>query len=44
MLNPIFLIGEPLNFHNILYIYPPQIKDVVTNPNFGTFYKLLTLS
>jgi hypothetical protein len=44
MLNPVVLIGEPLDFKGKLKIYPPRVKDVVTNPNFGIFYKLLTIS
>ena len=44
MLDPSILIGEPLNFKNKLNIYPPTVKQVVTNPNFGVFYKLLTIT
>ena len=44
MLNPTILIGEPLNFKGKLNIYPPTVKEVVTNPNFHVFYKLLTLT
>ena len=44
MLNPQILIGEPLNFKNKITIYPPTVKQVVTNPNYGVFYKLLTLT
>jgi hypothetical protein len=44
MLNPAILIGEPLNFKDKLKIYPPRVKDVVGNPRFGTYYKLLSSS
>ena len=44
MLNASVLIGAPLNFKNKINIYPPQVKDVVTNPNFHVFYKILTIS
>ena len=44
MLDPVVFIGEPLNFKNKLKIYPPSVREVVTNPNFGIFYKLLTLT
>ena len=44
MINPIVLIGEPLNFKDKLTIYPPSVRDVVANPNFGMFYKILTLT
>jgi hypothetical protein len=27
-----------------LKVYPPKIKEVITNPNFNIFYKLLTLT
>ena len=42
MINPIIFIGAPLRFRKGLYIYPPTVKDVVTNPNFNVFYKVLT--
>jgi hypothetical protein len=44
MINSAVLIGAPLNFKNKLNIYPPSVREVVTNPNFGVFYKLLTLT
>ena len=44
MLNPAILIGEPLSFKNKLNVYPPTVKQVVTNPNFNIFYKVLTLT
>ena len=44
MLNSSIFIGEPLNFKNKIKIYPPTVKEVVTNPNYGVFYKLLTLT
>ena len=44
MLNPAILIGEPLNFKGKLNVYPPTVKQVVTNPNFNIFYKVLTLT
>ena len=44
MLDPIIFIGEPLNYKGKINIYPPTVKQVVTNPNFGVFYKLLTLT
>ena len=44
MLNSLIFIGEPLNFKNKIKIYPPTVKEVVTNPNYGIFYKLLTLT
>ena len=44
MLNILAFIGEPLCFKEHLYIYPPTIKEVVTNPNFNLFYKILTMT
>jgi hypothetical protein len=44
MLDPAILIGEPLRFKGKIFIYPPRVKDVVANPNFGVFYKILTMS
>ena len=44
MINPAFLIGEPLLFKEGLYIYPPRVKDVVANPNYNTFLRILTIS
>ena len=44
MLNPIILIGEPLNYKGKINIYPPTVKQVVTNPSFGIFYKILTMT
>ena len=44
MINPIILIGEPLLFKQGLYIYPPSVREVVANPNFNTFLKILTIS
>lgn len=37
-------LGEPTWFKNICQIYPPTVKDVVTNTNFGNFQSVLLLS
>ena len=44
MLNPAILIGSPLNFKGKINIYPPLVRDVVTNPNFGVYYRVLTIT
>ena len=44
MSNPAAFIGEPLNFKNKFYVYPPKIKDVVGNPLYSQCVKLLTIS
>ena len=41
MINPVVLIGEPLVFKTNIYIYPPKVKDILTNPKYGFFLKLL---
>jgi hypothetical protein len=37
-------IGAPLNFKNKLNIYPPSVREVVTNPKFGMYAKILTIT
>lgn len=44
MTNIVAFIGEPLNFKNKIWIYPPKIKDVVGNPKFRTYVSILTTS
>ena len=44
MSNPAIFIGEPLTFNNNVKIYPPTIREVVTNPNFNILYRVLTLT
>ena len=44
MLEPVILIGEPLIFEGKIKIYPPTVKEVVSNPKFGIFYRLLTMT
>lgn len=42
MINIAAFIGEPLNFKNKLYVYPPSVREVTTNSKFGIYQKLLT--
>lgn len=44
MTDAAFFIGAPKEFENKCLIYPPMIKDVVANPKFGQYLKILTLS
>ena len=44
MNNPSVFIGAPLKFKDNIQIYPPTVKDVVTNPHFSQFLKILTIS
>lgn len=39
-----FFLGYPAEFKKICLVYPPKIKDVVSNSNFSVYEKLLTLS
>ena len=44
MINASVFIGEPLNFKDKIWIYPPKVKDVVVNPKFGMYVKILTIT
>ena len=44
MTNASVFIGEPLNFKNKIWVYPPKVKEVVANPKFGTYAKILTIT
>ena len=44
MINPLTFIGKPLLYQNKFYIYPPTISEVLENPFFGQFVKLLTIT
>jgi len=32
MIDPTVFIGEPLEFGTVCKVYPPKVKDVITNP------------
>lgn len=38
------LICAPIKFKDICYIYPPKVKEVIEEDNFGIYKKLLTIS
>ena len=40
----LYFIGEPFQFKPGILIYPPKVKDVITNQYYGHFSKLLTQS
>ena len=40
----LYFIGEPFQFKPGILIYPPKVKDVITNQYYGHFGKLLTQS
>ena len=44
MINPSTFLGEPSWFKNICQIYPPKVKDVVTNQDFSNFQTILLIS
>ena len=44
MSKELFFIGEPYPFKKGIMIYPPTVRDVVTNPRYGIYTRLLTQS
>lgn len=44
MIDPAVFIGEPIQFGTICKIYPPKVKDVISNPEIPQLFKLLTYS
>lgn len=44
MNNLAFFFGEPVNFKNICYVYPPKVSDVALNHEYYIYMKLLTFS
>ena len=44
MNNPAVFIGEPLVFKNKFKVYPPSVREVVSNPKYAQFLKILTLT
>ena len=44
MTNIAAFIGEPLNFKNKIWIYPPTVREVVTNPKFSMYQSILTIT
>lgn len=44
MINILSFIGEPIHFLQDTFVYPPTIKDVISNPNYFKFLKVLTMS
>lgn len=39
-----FFIGEPVEFSPGIFVYPPKVRDIITNENFSLYERLLTLS
>lgn len=40
----LFFIGEPAQFKPGIVIYPPTVKEVITNPHYSIYSRLLTYS
>lgn len=44
MIDPTVFLGLPIPFGNTCKVYPPKVKDVITNPKVMQLFKLLTYS
>ena len=44
MINKKLIIGAPIPFQDICYIYPPKVKDIIGNDDFFLYSSILTLS
>lgn len=44
MTNVCFLLGYPAEFKHLCLVYPPKVKDVVSNQNYSVYEKILTYS
>ena len=44
MSKELFFIGAPIEFKKGVFIYPPQVKDVISNKRYGAFLQILTYS
>lgn len=40
----LFFIGEPLEFKSGIYVYPPTVREVITNKFYGAYCQVLTYS
>ena len=39
-----FFIGAPVQFKAGIYVYPPTLKEVIMNQNYGNYLRVLTYS
>ena len=44
MIDALSFIGEPLQFSDKIFIYPPKIRDILVNKSLLQTYKILTQS
>ena len=40
----VFFIGEPVEFRSGIKIYPPKAREVIANPKYGVYSRVLTYS
>ena len=43
-MNEAFLLGYPVEFQRLCLVYPPKVKDILTNPSYPMYSRLLTFS
>lgn len=44
MIKELFFLGQPVEFKSGIFVYPPFLKDVVTNKHYNTYLRILTYS
>ena len=44
MSKELFFIGAPVQFKTGVYIYPPTLKEIITNQGYGNYLRVLTYS
>ena len=44
MSKELFFIGAPVQFKTGVQIYPPTLKEVITNQGYGNYLRVLTYS
>ncbi len=44
MINPAVFLCYPFSFEKVCQIFPPTVRETITNPKFGTYQKIFTIS
>jgi hypothetical protein len=44
MINAAFFMGLPQPFQNICKVYPPKIKEIMEEPNYPLYQKIILIS
>ena len=44
MIKELFFLGQPVEFKSGIFIYPPFLRDVITNKHYNTYSRILTYS